>query len=118
MAFPAENIRLWRTYDVVDKAGDKIGSLESVYFDTSTDEAAFASVKVGLLNHRLAFVPLGGAVVGPSYLKVQIDRKSVKDAPSIDPDGELSREEEPALYQYYGLGYAPGAGGERRLGRR
>ena len=118
MAFPAENIRDWRTRDVVDKAGDKIGSLESVYFDTTTDEAAFASVRIGLLTHRLTFVPLTGAVVSPSYLKVQVDKKSVKDAPSIDLDGELSRDDEPALFQHYGLAYAPGAGGERRLGRR
>lgn len=118
MAFPAENIRDWRNRDVVDNTGEKIGTLESIYFDTSTDEAAFASVRIGLLTKRLSFVPLVGAVVAPTYLKVQIDKKAVKDAPSIDLDGELTREEEPALFQHYGLTYAPGAGGERRLGRR
>jgi hypothetical protein len=118
MAFPAENIRDWRTRDVVDKFGDKIGSLESVYFDTGTDEAEFASVRVGVLTHRLTFVPLAGAVVAPSYLKVQVDKKAVKDAPSIDLDGELSRDDEPGLFQHYGLAYTPGAAGERRLGRR
>jgi hypothetical protein len=118
MAFPAENIRDWRTRDVVDQVGDKLGSLESIYFDTSTDEAAFASIRVGLLNHRLTFVPLAGAVVSPTYLKVRVDKKQVKDAPSIDLDGELTRDDEPALFQHYGLPYTPGAGGERRLGRR
>ena len=43
--FPAENIRLWRDHDVVDSSGDKIGSLESVYFDTATDSATFATVQ-------------------------------------------------------------------------
>jgi hypothetical protein len=42
----------------------------------------------------------------------------VKDAPSIDLDGELTRDDEPGLYEHYGLPYTPGAGGERRLGRR
>jgi hypothetical protein len=118
MAFPAENIRDWRTRDVVDHAGDRLGSLESIYFDTSTDEAAFASIRVGLLTRRLTFVPLAGAVVSPTYLKVQVDKKQVKDAPSIDLDGELTRDDEPGLYEHYGLPYTPGAGGERRLGRR
>jgi hypothetical protein len=118
MAFPAENIRDWRTRDVVDRAGDKIGTLESLYFDTSTDEPEFASVRIGVLTHRLTFVPLAGAVVSPTYLKVQVDKKTVKDAPSIDLDGELTRDDEPAVFQHYGLDYAPGAGGERRLGRR
>lgn len=118
MAFPAENIRDWRTRDVVDQSGDKIGSLESLYFDTGTDDAVFASVRVGLLTHRLTFVPLQDAVVSPTYLKVRVDKKVVKDAPSIDLDGELTREDEPDLYAYYKLPYEPGAGGERRLGRR
>ena len=34
----AADLREWRTCDVVDSAGHKIGSLEAVYVDTSTDE--------------------------------------------------------------------------------
>ena len=119
MSFPAENIRDWRDRDVVDSAGDKIGSLESLYFDTGSDDATFASVQIGIIGrHRLVFVPLHGAVVAPGYLKVQVTKKLARDAPSIEMDGELSREDEPALYAHYGLAYEPGAGGERRLGRR
>jgi hypothetical protein len=117
--FPAENIRDWRDLDVVDPAGDKVGSLESVYFDTATDSASFAAVQTGLLGRRrLVFVPLVGAVVAPKYLKVQFDKKLIKDAPSIDTDGELTSEAEPAVFEHYGLPYAIGANGERRLGRR
>jgi hypothetical protein len=117
--FPAENIRDWRDHDVVDVSGDKIGSLESVYFDTASDRAAFASIQVGLPGFRkLTFAPLIGAVVSPRYLKLTVDKKAVKDAPTIDTDGELTREQEPALYAHYGLPYVEGATGERRLGRR
>lgn len=118
-AFPAENIRDWRDHDVVDSAGDKIGSLESVYFDTATDEAAFASVQIGIPGRRrLVFAPLAGAVVTPKHLKLQVDKKTVRDAPAIDTDGELTREQEPALYEHFGLAYVAGLNGERRLGRR
>lgn len=117
--FPAENIRDWRDHDVVDRAGDKIGSLESVYFDTATDRATFAAIQVGFPGRRrLVFAPLDGAVVTPRTLKLQVDKKAVKDAPSIDTDGELTPEEEPAVFEHYGLPYALGANGERRLGRR
>lgn len=119
MAFEAENIRDWRDHDVVDKSGDKIGSLEAVYFDTSTDEPAFASVTVGMMGRkRLVFVPLAGAVVSPKYVKVTTDKKLIKDGPAIDTDGELTREQEPGVFEHFGLDYQPGAGGERRLGRR
>jgi hypothetical protein len=117
--FPAENIRDWRDHDVVDAAGDRIGSLESVYFDTATDTATFAAVQIGIPGRRrLVFAPLTGAVVAPRYLKLQVDKKTVKDAPSIDTDGELTSEAEPAVFAHYGLPYALGANGERRLGRR
>lgn len=119
MSFPAENIRDWREKDVVDAAGDRIGSLESFYFDTGSDDAAFASVQIGIIGRkRLIFVPLTGAVVAPSYLKVQVDKKLARDAPPIDVDGELTREHEEAVFAHYGLVYVPGASGERRLGRR
>jgi hypothetical protein len=116
---PAENIRDWRGQDVVDVNGSKVGVLEAVYFDTATDQPAFLSVKIGMVGrHRLVFVPLGGAVVSPNAVKVTAEKKLIKDAPSIDTDGELTSEDEPALFAHYGLEYQPGATGERRLGRR
>jgi PRC-barrel domain len=117
--FEAANIREWRGHDVVDAEGHKIGELEAVYVDTSTDLPSFGTVRVGMpTRHRLVFVPLDQATVGPGYLKVGYDRKQVKDAPSIDTDGELPAGDEEAIFSHYGLIYQAGAGGERRLARR
>lgn len=119
MTFPAENIRDWRGHKVVAADGSKIGELEAVYVDTGTDQPSFASVKVGLLGrHRLVFVPLNGATVAPDHLRVAVSKDQAKDAPAIDTDGELLAEAEPDVFAHYGLTYAPGAGGERRLARR
>jgi PRC-barrel domain len=117
--FEAANIREYRGHDVVDPQDHKIGELEAVYVDTATDLPSFATVRVGLpTRHRLVFVPLEHATVGPGYLKVTYDKKLVRDAPSIGTDGELPAGDEEAVFQHYGLAYEPGAGGERRLGRR
>jgi hypothetical protein len=117
--FEAANIREWRGRDVVDPGGHKIGALEAVYVDTSTDLPSFATVTVGMpTRHRLAFVPLDQATVGPGYVKVEWDRKLVRDAPSIGTDGELPAGDEEAVFRHYGLAYQAGAGGERRLARR
>src|SRR5438105_11068283 len=40
--FEADNIRDWRDHDVVDPEGNKIGQLEAIYVDTSTDLPVFA----------------------------------------------------------------------------
>ena len=117
--FEAANIREWRGQDVVDAQGHKIGELEAVYVDTATDLPSFGTVTVGLpTRHRLVFVPLDHATVGPGYVKVPFDKKQVRDAPSIGTDGELPAGDEEAVFKHYGLVYEPGAGGERRLARR
>jgi hypothetical protein len=117
--FEAEDIREWRGHDVVDTEGHRIGELEAVYVDTTSDLPSFATVKVGLpTRRRLVFVPLDRALVGPNYLKVAYGRSLVKDAPSIDTDGELLSTEEESVFSHYGLTYQPGANGERQLARR
>lgn len=117
--FDADDIRDWRDRDVVDVDGSKIGSMEAVYFDTAAEQPTFASVTVGIIGRKkLTFVPLAGAKVAPSHVRVMVDKKLVKDALTIDVDGQLETADEPALYAHYGLSYQLGASGERRLGRR
>ena len=113
------SIREWRGHDVVDPEGHKIGVLEAVYVDTSTDLPSFGTVQVGVpTRRRLVFVPLNQATVGPGYLKVAYDKRLVKNAPSIGMDGELPAGDEEAVFKHYGLTYQPGANGERLLARR
>lgn len=113
------DVREWRERDVVDAESHKIGVLEAVYVDTATDEPAMATVRVGLpTRHRLVFVPLDEAVVGPDYVKVGYAKALVKVAPSIGTDDVLPAEQEEGIFKHYGLPYQPGAGGERQLARR
>ena len=79
----------WVGLPVLDRDGSKIGSMEAVYFDTSTDEPVFITVKVGLIGSSLVFVPLADAVVSPKDVRVAVDKKLAKDAPSIETDGQL-----------------------------
>ena len=98
--FEAANIREWRGHDVVDAQGHKIGQLEAVYVDTGTDLPSFGTVTVGLpTRHRLVFVPLDQATVGPGYLKIRYGKKQVKDAPSSDTDGKLPAAGEEAIFR-------------------
>jgi hypothetical protein len=117
--FEAADIREYRGHDVVDTRGHKIGELEAIYVDTGTDLPSFGTVKVGLpTRHRLVFVPLNQATVGPGYVKVSYGKKQVQNAPSIGTDGELPVGDEEAIFKHYGFTYQPGAGGERQLARR
>jgi sporulation protein YlmC with PRC-barrel domain len=113
------DIREWRTQEVVDTRGRKIGTLEAIYVDTSTDNPSMATVRIGLpTRHRLIFVPLDGAIAGPGYVKIAYDRSLVKKCPPIGTDDVLPAKDEEAVFQHYGLAYQPGASGERQLARR
>ncbi|MEV5707082.1 PRC-barrel domain-containing protein [Actinoallomurus sp. NPDC052274] len=102
----AHDIREWRGHDVVDANRKKIGKLEAVYVDTRTDQPSFATVRVGLpTRYRLVFVPLADATVGPGYIRIARTRGQVKDAPSIDIDGELLAGDEEAVFAHYELPY-------------
>nr|WP_202529880.1 PRC-barrel domain-containing protein [Streptomyces sp. SID8358] len=115
----AADIREWRNYSVVDAKDRKIGLLEAIYVDTSTDEPAMATVRIGLpTRHQLAFVPLDEVTLGPDYVRVSYDKSLVKKAPSIGMDDVLPAEAEEEIFKHYGLDYQPGAGGERQLARR
>jgi hypothetical protein len=117
--FEAENLRDWIGLPVVDADESKVGTLESLYFDTATDVPAFAAVHIGILGgQKLVFVPLIGAVVAPKFLKVTFPKKLIKDAPFIGTDGELEASQESGLFAHYDLPYGTGSNGERRLGRR
>jgi len=113
------DIREWRTHDVVDPKGHKIGALEAIYVDTSSDQPAMATVFTGLpTRHRLVFVPLDGAIAGPGYVRVNYTKSQVKHCPAIGTDDVLPAEDEKAIFEYYGMTYQPGTAGERQIARR
>ena len=89
--------------DVYETDGAKIGSVGQVYLDNRTGEPEWVSVKTGLFGTKESFVPLGTATFSGDRITVPFPKDQVKNAPQIDPDGELSPAEEDELYRYYGL---------------
>jgi hypothetical protein len=117
--FEAETLSDWIGLPVVDFDEDKVGTLESIYYDTSSSLPAYAAVQMGILGgKKLAFVPLVGALVSPKHLKVRFAKDLIKSAPSIATDGQLEASMEPTIYSHYEQPYQTGSNGERRLGRR
>src|SRR4051812_4969656 len=101
-----QNVLEWRGQELLDNDGDKIGKIEEIYLDTATDQPEWALVKTGLFGGKGTFVPLSQANPTGDGVQVPFEKSHVKDAPNIDPDGELSHSEERRLYEHYGIGYA------------
>ncbi len=88
-----------------DRDGDKIGTIEEIYLDAQTGAPEWALVNTGLFGTKSSFVPLQEATDDGGTLRVPYEKAQVKDAPQMDPDGELSQDDESALYSHYGLDY-------------
>ena len=101
-----EDVLSWRDRDLIDNDGDKIGKIDDIYLDRETDQPEWAVVTTGLFGTKRTFVPLQEATPAEDGIRVPFEKATVKDAPKIDPDGELSRDEEQTLYQHYGRDYA------------
>ena len=97
-----QDVRAWRGLTLIDRDGDKIGKIQDIYLDRSSGDPEWIAVKTGLFGSNVSFVPLRDATPEGDDIRVGFEKALVKDAPNVDPDGELSQEEERRLYQHYG----------------
>jgi uncharacterized protein (TIGR02271 family) len=88
-----------------DRDGDKIGTVDEIYLDADTGQPEWALVSTGLFGGKSTFVPVAEATEADGDLRVPFDKATVKDAPKMDPDGQLSHSEETELYRHYGRDY-------------
>ena len=93
---------------MLDRDGDKIGKIDDVYEDKQTGRPEWALVHTGLFGTKKTFVPLHNAQPVGEDVRVPLEKARVKDAPSIDADGELSETEERQLYTHYDVAYDTG----------
>jgi sporulation protein YlmC with PRC-barrel domain len=96
----------WRGRTVVDRQGEKIGKFDEIYLDEETSKPEWAAVTTGLFGRKQTFVPLNEAHLAGEEVQVPFDQEQVKSAPSVDPEDQLSQDEERRLYEHYGLGYS------------
>jgi len=97
-----QDAQTWKGRTLVDRDGDKIGSIEDIYLDRSSGEPEWVAVKTGLFGSNLSFVPIEAASGAGDDVQVPFEKDLVKDAPNIAADGELSTGEEQELYRHYG----------------
>jgi len=101
-----DRILQFRGESLCDSDGDKIGSVEEIYLDAETNTPEWALVNTGMFGGKSTFVPLRDASEADGTLQVPFDKATVKDAPKMDPNGQLSQSEEAELYRYYGMDYS------------
>jgi uncharacterized protein (TIGR02271 family) len=105
-----QTVRSWEGRAMVDRDGDKVGTIDAIYVDDQTGEPEWALVNTGLFGTRSTFVPIAKATGSGDQVQVPFEKQRIKDAPNIDPDGHLSEQEEQELWRHYGLEYGATGG--------
>jgi uncharacterized protein (TIGR02271 family) len=100
------DVRAWREQDLFGSDGEKLGRIEEIYLDNESGEPEWALVTTGMFGTKQSFVPLRDASGSDEGVTVPFDKSTVKDSPTMDPDGQLSQSEEAELYRHYGLDYS------------
>jgi sporulation protein YlmC with PRC-barrel domain len=98
----------WRGRTVVDRDGERIGTLKEIYLDED-ERPGWGSIHTGLFGLRETLVPLAEVRAEGDELRVPYERDRVKEAPSVDPDVQLTADEEERLYRHYESGPAASA---------
>jgi hypothetical protein len=97
--------RRWKGRVVLDRTGDKLGSVLDVFYDAENDEPGWVLLGTAGSGSGTRLVPVAEAVEHGNELRVPYDRAFVEAAPGMDPAGRLWPQEEAELYAYYGLDY-------------
>jgi uncharacterized protein (TIGR02271 family) len=103
-----DTVRSWQGATMVDRDGDRVGTIESIYVDDQTGQPEWALVNTGLFGTKSTFVPVAQATSSGDQVQVPYQKQLIKDAPRMDPDGHLSEAEEQQLWRHYGLDYDTG----------
>jgi sporulation protein YlmC with PRC-barrel domain len=90
--------------DVIDSEGKSIGNLETFFADRNSGRPEWIGVFTGTFRQHHYLVPLDGAEVAGSALRVPWTKEQVKSAPDYgDPERSIPEEMESEAYRHYGL---------------
>jgi uncharacterized protein (TIGR02271 family) len=101
-----DDVKTWRGEQAHGRDGEKLGTIADIYLDRDTGEPEWAAVKTGLFGTKVSFAPLAEATHSGDGVQFPYTKDQLKDAPNAEADGELSQDEEAALYRHYGLDYS------------
>ncbi len=102
-----QDVRQFIGRTAVDSEGGKLGQIGQVYLDDQTGQPVWVTVATGMFGTRQSFAPIYGSRLDGDQVVLAVSKDLVKDAPSIEDDGQIDAGEQSALYQHYS-GYLGG----------
>ena len=93
----------WEGQKVLDRDGEKIGTIEEIFLVEETGRPDWALVKIGRIKGRTTLVPLTRAHPVDDGIKIPFEKDVVSEAPEVEADDDPSEQQVNALYRHYGI---------------
>ena len=97
-----EEARAWAGYRVDELAGTTVARVQSVYVDIESEEPVWVVAKMGRFGRAIA-IPFLDCAAGAGHVWVPYTRSVLRAAPVVDPAKPLTREQELAICEHYGV---------------
>lgn len=104
-------VAAWEGFGLDDIDGAGIGKVTGYFVDTQTGEPAWLLVKLGRFGGEIA-LPVHDCAGVAGKVWVPYHRDIIREAPIVDPQRPLNREQELLICEYFGLGTEHGRAGQ------
>src|SRR5262249_27288696 len=105
-------VESWIGYELDDRDGGRIGSVEGLYLDAAGGDPAWLVAALGRRRQKMIAVPYRDCAAGAGRVWAAHGRDVLREAPAVDPTRPLLREHELAICAHYGIGENGGRAAE------
>ena len=93
----------WIGQDAYGRDGEKIGSIDNIFYDEETGRPEWLTIKTGFMGLGSSFAPITGSRRHDDGLKLDVTKDQVKDAPDVGDGNHLPEDDERRLYEHYSI---------------
>jgi hypothetical protein len=94
----------WVGFELDDLAGDRVGSVHSLYLDVDSGTPVWLVAGLGGRRQSKAIaIPYANCAAGAGRVWAAHHRDVLREAPGVDPTRPLLREHELAICSHYGI---------------
>ncbi|MDQ2700108.1 MAG: hypothetical protein M3Y23_02130 [Actinomycetota bacterium] len=106
-----DDVKQWVGYRIDEVSGHSVAKVEGLFVDQETGEPAWILAKLGRFG-KVVPISIRECASAAGRVWVPHDREVIRNAPAVDPDMPLNREQELQVLAYYGIPETVGRGAE------
>jgi sporulation protein YlmC with PRC-barrel domain len=103
MASPIEDVSALVGKPISDQLGQEVGKVREIYEQDGEPMWVTVESSTGMASNRVVFVPLARLKQENEEFRVPYSSQHLNESPEVNPDDELSEEDDRALRDFYSV---------------